>query len=239
MCSFLSCADATLTCHIVQIRSVLEDVDIKAMKTGMLFDAASIRAVAGTLKSHYGARPRPPLVCDPVCVSTSGHTLLQADAVEVMISELFPLTYLITPNKSEAELILSRRGLPSGIESLGDMLRAADDLSELGPQAVLLKGGHLAVSLADVEHVGRSRPDIRVVRNILFEENMEILQVAEEDPASKEIVVDVLRAASGTSLFIRPRVNSTSTHGTGCTLSAALVCALARGENSKLVLLYC
>ena len=80
------------------------------------------------------------------------------------------------------------------------------------------------------------KPDIRVVRNILFEENMEILQITEEDPASKGIVVDVLRAASGMTLFIRPRVESTSTHGTGCTLSAALVCALAQGDNSKLSL---
>ena len=95
----------------------------------------------------------PPLVCDPVCVSTSGHTLLQPDAVEVMISELFPLTYLITRNKSEAELLLATRGLPARIANLDDMLRAAADLLALGPRAVLLKGGHLAVRLADVERV--------------------------------------------------------------------------------------
>lgn len=214
-----------------QLRSVLSDVEVKAMKTGMLFDAASIRAVVRVLKLHYGARPIPPLVCDPVCVSTSGHTLLQPDAVEVMISELFPATYLLTPNKSEAELILSHRGLPSGIASLEDMLRAAGDLLKLGPQAILLKGGHLTVSMEDVERVCRSKPELRVVRSILFEENMEILQVAEKDPASKDIVVDVLRAPSGTTLYVRPRVESTSTHGTGCTLSAALVCGLARGKT--------
>lgn len=206
------------------------------MKTGMLFDAASIRAVVRILKSHYGDRPLPPLVCDPVCVSTSEHTLLQADAVEVMIEELFPLAYLVTPNKSEAELILSQRGLPSGIGSLEDMLRASDDLLKLGPQAILLKGGHLTISTSDVERVSRSRRELQVTRNILFEENMEILQVVEKDPAEKEIVVDVLRTASGTTLFIRPRVESMSTHGTGCTLSAALVCALARGETGQLSL---
>ncbi|EKM56098.1 uncharacterized protein PHACADRAFT_209595 [Phanerochaete carnosa HHB-10118-sp] len=214
-----------------QLRSVLDDVEIKAMKTGMLFDAKSIRAVVRILEAHYDGRPLPLLVCDPVCVSTSGHTLLQADAVEVLIEELLPLTFLVTPNKSEAELMLSHRGLPSSIESLEDILRASSDLLKLGPQAALLKGGHLTVSMDDVERVSRSRQKIRVVRDILFEENMEILQVAEKDLASKEIVVDVLHTASGTTLFIRPRVDSTSTHGTGCTLSAALVCALARGET--------
>lgn len=197
----------------------------------MLFDAASIHAVVHTLKSHYASRSLPPLVCDPVCVSTSGHTLLAADAVEVMISELFPLTYLVTPNKSEAELILSRRGLPARIESLEEMLSAARHLLQLGPQAVLLKGGHLTVSLAEVERVAALDTQLRVVRDVLFEENMEILQVAEADPANKDIVVDVLHSADVTTLFIRPRIDSTSTHGTGCTLSAAVVCGLSRGED--------
>lgn len=203
------------------------------MKTGMLFDAKSIRAVVHTLKSHYDGHhtPMPPLVCDPVCVSTSGHTLLQADAVEVMISELFPLTYLVTPNKSEAELILSTRGLPSSIDSLEDMLSAAANLLQLGPQAVLLKGGHLTVSMVDVKRVSDANSSLRVIRDVLFEENMEVLQVAEKDPAQKEIVVDVLHASASTTLFIRPKIDSTSTHGTGCTLSAALTCNLSRGEN--------
>lgn len=205
------------------------------MKTGMLFDAKSIRAVVRILKQYYSDRGRsvPFLVCDPVCVSTSGHTLLQADAVEVMIKELFPLTYLLTPNKSEAELLLSQHDLQSSIESLEDMLCASKDLLKLGPQAILLKGGHLTVNMRDVERISLNNPELRIVRSILFEENMEILQVAEPDPASKQIVVDVLRAPSGTTLFIRPKVDSTSTHGTGCTLSAALVCNLARGMTGQ------
>ena len=201
------------------------------MKTGMLFDAASIRAVVRVLNSHYEGKPMPPLVCDPVCVSTSGHTLLQADAVEVMISELFPLTYLITPNKSEAELILSTRGLPSSINNIDDMLAAAENLIKLGPKAVLLKGGHLTIRHADVERITEDYPSVRVVRDILFEENMEILQVAERDQTLSEIVVDVLQTANSTTLLMRPRIDSKSTHGTGCTLSAALVCGLSRGMN--------
>lgn len=195
----------------------------------MLFDAASIRSVVRVLKLHYEGRDMPPLVCDPVCVSTSGHTLLASDAVEVMVSELFPLTYLVTPNKAEAELILSTRGHPAQINNIDDMLKAADNLLKLGPKAVLLKGGHLTIRLADVERISEDYPSVRVVRDILFEENMEILQVAERDPASSEIVVDVLHSAASTTLFMRPRIDSRSTHGTGCTLSAAVVCGLSRG----------
>ena len=95
-----------------QLLSVLSDIEISAMKTGMLFDDSNIRAIAKTLKAFYiSGKTLPPLVCDPVCVSTSGHTLLQPEALDVLISELFPLTFLLTPNKSEAELILSARGI--------------------------------------------------------------------------------------------------------------------------------
>ncbi|KAJ3556463.1 hypothetical protein NM688_g2012 [Phlebia brevispora] len=213
-----------------QLRSVLEDIDVKAMKTGMLYDASSIRAIVKTLKSHYGDKPMPPLVCDPVCVSTSGHALLQPDAVEVMISELFPLASLITPNKSEAELILSCRSLPSSIDNLEEMLTAAKNIVRLGPKAVLVKGGHMTVTAQDVEKVAAKYPDIRVVRDGIYSENMEILQVSEAPPSS-QLVVDVLQGASGAVLYLHPRIDSTSTHGTGCTLSAAIICGLSRGHD--------
>ncbi len=198
----------------------------------MLFDAESIRAVVRTLKAHYTGKSLPPLVCDPVCVSTSGHTLLHPDAVEVMISELFPLTSLITPNKSEAELLLSCRDLPSTIASLEDMLVAAKNLLKLGPRAVLLKGGHLTATLQDVERAKARFPEIRVVSDGLYAENMEILQVTTNDSAAhpRLLVVDVLHDLSGTVLYLHPRIESTSTHGTGCTLSAAIVCCLSRGQ---------
>ncbi len=206
------------------------------MKTGMLFDAKSIRAVVGVLRAHYADSDAslPPLVCDPVCVSTSGHTLLQEDALDVLITELLPLTYLVTPNKSEAELILSSRNLePSKISSLDDMLSAAQQLLTLGPKNVLLKGGHLTVTYEQVLGFKKARPDVRVVSNSLYGENMEILQVSEEKLLSRDIVVDVLYNSDGATLYLRPRIDSTSTHGTGCTLSAALTCELSRGKNSE------
>ncbi|KAJ6567153.1 Phosphomethylpyrimidine kinase-domain-containing protein [Mycena capillaripes] len=208
-----------------QIHSVLDDLDVHAIKTGMLFDIENTRAVVRALKKHYSGRTMPPLVCDPVCVSTSGHTLLAPEALEVMIKELFPLTTLITPNKSEGELLLSHP-----IDSLEDMLTAARDLLLCGPHAVLLKGGHMTATFADTDSLAREHPDVYVVRDGLYGDNMEILAINAPEPGT--LVVDILCETDGpTTVLVRPRIDSTSTHGTGCTLSAALASALAGGAT--------
>lgn len=196
----------------------------------MLFDAANTHAVANTLQTHYAHATMPPLVCDPVCVSTSGHTLLQPEAIEIMIKEIFPLTTLITPNKSEAELLLSHWNFPCEITDLEGMLLAAKNLTTFGPRAVLLKGGHITVTNEDVQRVSGNNTHICIVEDGLISQNMEILRLDEQYTFSQQLVVDVLHEHDDrTTMFLRSRVNSTSTHGTGCTLSAALACALGRG----------
>ncbi|PSR73299.1 hypothetical protein PHLCEN_2v10827 [Hermanssonia centrifuga] len=112
------------------------------------------------------------------------------------------------------------------------MLVAAKNLLKLGPRAVLLKGGHLTATLQDVERAKAYFPKIRIVSDGLYAENMEILQVTTNDSAAhpRLLVVDVLEDSSGTVLYLHPRIESTSTHGTGCTLSAAIVCCLSRGQ---------
>ncbi|KAJ3816719.1 hypothetical protein F5880DRAFT_1493988, partial [Lentinula raphanica] len=246
-----------------QITSILSDIDIKAIKTGMLFDAANTRAAIAALEDHYSnsdsnasndsksnvAIPTPtlpPLVCDPVCVSTSGHTLLDPDAISVIVEELFPLAVLVTPNKAEAELILnlssspqrqSRRDaptLPRRIETLNDMLLAAQDLLSLGSKAVLLKGGHLVVLSEDVHRISEKHPSLLIVRDGILPDggNMEILQ-ANTNSAGVQLVVDVLCQTPGPrmTLFCRPRIDSTNIHGTGCTLSSAVAAGLALGAD--------
>ncbi|KAI0810852.1 Phosphomethylpyrimidine kinase-domain-containing protein [Irpex lacteus] len=218
-----------------QLRSVLDDIQIKAMKTGMLYDAASIHSVVKVLQAYYSSNASiPPLVCDPVCVSTSGHTLLQPNAVNVLVSELLPLTFLFTPNVPEAELILSSRGLePSKITDLHGAVAAAQALLTLGPKNVLLKGGHLTVALADILKFKATRPDIDIVSTDVLDEGAEILQMTGQSPLAREVVVDILRGNEKMTLFLHPRVDSTSTHGTGCTLSAALGAQLSHGKTLK------
>ena len=205
---------------------------IEAMKTGMLFDAANTRAVASSLKEFYGEQ-LPPLVVDPVCVSTSGHSLLHPEAVEVMIKELFPLATLITPNKSEAELLLST-GQTTGkeeIRTIKDAIAAAKKLSDIALCDVLLKGGHLTVVAKELPV-----PDERttVDWDLGPGQNTEILRTKSSRPDA-QLVIDILyeRKSGLYTVFVRPRIDSKSTHGTGCTLSAAIACYLANGHDGK------
>jgi hydroxymethylpyrimidine/phosphomethylpyrimidine kinase / thiaminase len=217
----------------------------------MLFDADNSRVVVRALKHHYsqsstkaGSTPRSlaPIICDPVCVSTSGHTLLHHSAIDVLITELFPISTLITPNTSEASLILSQRRLePTRIDSLEAMLSATKSLMTLGSKAVLLKGGHVTVRMTDVDRLtssllgSSSSNNVRICKDGLLQENMEILQAHGghgQDRCSMELVVDILMEKSDqVTIFVRPRIESTSTHGTGCTLSAAIAACMAMGKN--------
>lgn len=117
-----------------QLDTVLSDIDVKAVKTGMLSTAAHIDAVAERLAVFSV----PNLVVDPVMVSKSGHALLEDDAVEVLAGRLIPMARLITPNAHEAERLLGR-----SVRSIAEAEEAARDLGALGPRAVLVKGGHL------------------------------------------------------------------------------------------------
>jgi hydroxymethylpyrimidine/phosphomethylpyrimidine kinase len=167
-----------------QIASVLADLDVKAVKTGMLADAGIIAAVAEAL----AARPDMPLVVDPVMVATSGDPLLRPDAVETLKSALIPRATLITPNLPEASALT---GLPPPAteEEVEAML---DALARLGAGAVLLKGGH----------------------------------------GGSPEAVDYLRIGHGpTRRLSGPRLVTDNTHGTGCTLSAAITAFLAGGDD--------
>jgi hydroxymethylpyrimidine/phosphomethylpyrimidine kinase len=144
------------------------------------------------------------------------------------------LARLITPNKAEAELLLSHRQIPFQISNLEDMVSAAQNMLQFGSRAVLLKGGHIISSVADVTLLSRERPDTDVIRHGLLDENMEILERSEGD-YSDQLVVDVLFEEENITLFVRPRIESTSTHGTGCTLSAAIAAELAHGNDRECI----
>lgn len=120
---------------VQQIEVVLQDIGADAIKTGMLHSADVIEAVADAL-TRLGASV--PLVIDPVMVAASGATLLQEEAVTALKESLLPLAGLLTPNLPEAEKLL---GHP--IKGVEEMRAAAQELRAFGPQAVLLKGGHM------------------------------------------------------------------------------------------------
>jgi len=117
-----------------QIDAVAADMDVAAVKTGMLSSSEIIHLVAARLQKH-SLRP---LVVDPVMISKSGFHLLAEDAVDALITKLLPLAYLVTPNAHEAERL-------TGIEvdTLDAARDAARQIHSLGPENVLVKGGHV------------------------------------------------------------------------------------------------
>jgi phosphomethylpyrimidine kinase len=117
-----------------QLDAVIDDIGADAVKIGMLFSREIIQCVAQGVRS----KKLPHVVLDPVMVSATGAKLIEDDAIQTMIQELFPVSEVITPNVDEAALLLGK-----SISSRGDLSIAARDLLDLGAQAVLLKGAHL------------------------------------------------------------------------------------------------
>ena len=175
-----------------QIDAVLSDIGADSVKIGMLASPEIVQLVAKSLRKHGVTR----IILDPVLRATSGASLGGDDTAQAMISELFPMASLVTPNLEEASLLLGR-----DIYQVDDFKSAADELLALGPQAVLIKGGHL-----DVKHAELT--DFLMWRSI--EDGLEITQ-------SKE--------------FKHRRIDTENTHGTGCSLSAAIATYLADGHD--------
>jgi hydroxymethylpyrimidine/phosphomethylpyrimidine kinase len=114
-----------------QLEAVFDDLGVDAAKTGMLFSAPLIEAVADFLAEHPV-----PLVVDPVMVASSGARLLREDAVATLVERLFPLATVITPNLMEAQALASSNNLSLSRPQL------AEALHELGAAAVVVTGGH-------------------------------------------------------------------------------------------------
>lgn len=118
-----------------QMELVLDDIGADCVKIGMLHRADIIEAVADTLARKAKGVP---IVADPVMVAKGGHALLAEAAEAALRDKLIPMAALITPNMPEAEVLTGYR-----IHTADDMKAALKGLSELGAEAVLLKGGHL------------------------------------------------------------------------------------------------
>jgi len=117
-----------------QIASVVSDLGVDAAKTGMLSSAEVVEAVASTV-AELGVWP---LVVDPVMVASAGGRLLDADAVEALRALLLPRATVLTPNMAEAAVLVGFE-----VTDRAGMERAARALADMGPDVVLVKGGHL------------------------------------------------------------------------------------------------
>jgi hydroxymethylpyrimidine/phosphomethylpyrimidine kinase len=116
-----------------QIDSCLTDIGADAAKTGMLVDAKVIAAVADRLRAHRVEA----LVVDPVMRAKGGDPLIDPEAVETLVREIFPLALVVTPNVPEAEALAG-----FALRDEADLLRAAKAIRKMGPKVVIMKGGH-------------------------------------------------------------------------------------------------
>jgi hydroxymethylpyrimidine/phosphomethylpyrimidine kinase len=122
---------------VAQIDAVVSDIGAEAVKTGMLANAAIVRAVAASIRRWRLDR----VVVDPVMIAKGGDRLLEASAVDAIRTELLPLARVVTPNIPEAEVLADMQ-----IHSLNDMRQSALRILSLGPGVVVVKGGHLESS---------------------------------------------------------------------------------------------
>lgn len=116
-----------------QIDAVFADIRPDAVKTGMLFSAEIVAAVAARLRHHHAAN----IVVDPVMISTSGSRLIAQDAIDTLVLQLLPLATIVTPNKMEAECLAGMK-----ISSYESLFEAGERILAKGARAVLIKGGH-------------------------------------------------------------------------------------------------
>jgi hydroxymethylpyrimidine/phosphomethylpyrimidine kinase len=174
-----------------QIDAVLADLPVAATKTGMLGSAGVVEVVAA--RAEGDGLPR--LVVDPVMVASTGRSLIDTDGVAAYREHLLPHALVVTPNLWEAAMLVGEPP-PTDVDA---MVTLARRIYDLGPQWVLVKGGHLP-------GLGDRRLAADAVADVLYD-GREVIRLA------------------------KPWIDTPNTHGTGCSLSAALAANLAAGKD--------
>jgi hydroxymethylpyrimidine/phosphomethylpyrimidine kinase len=166
-----------------QIDSVVGDIGVDSVKTGMLLNADTVELVAEKIAEYT----LDCYVLDPVMVAKGGSKLLEEGAYPVLKEKLIPLALLVTPNLSEATVLSGMQ-----VQTIEDMKEAGKRILDLGARNVLVKGGHL-----------------------------------------QTIPLDILYDGKDYEAFSSMRIETKNTHGTGCTLSAAIAAELAKGSSLR------
>ncbi len=122
---------------LAQLDSLLSDIGADAVKTGMLLTVGAIDAVVNKVKEYRLVK----LIVDPVMIAKGGHSLMQEKAKVALIKKLLPLSYVVTPNIPEAEVLAQCK-----INTLAEMKKAAALIHVLGVKNVVIKGGHLSAA---------------------------------------------------------------------------------------------
>jgi len=184
-----------------QVNAIVSQQQIAAVKIGMLPTKEIVREVAQLIRELQ----LPPVV-DPVMESTTGGKLMADEAFEAFVTELLPLTRVVMPNIPEAEKLAGEN-----IASENQMRQAAARIRELGARAVLIKGGHLGTQASRVPQ--------------------SVNEAAGGTPAYPREAIDVLDDGGEVQVFRNEWIDVPNVRGTGCILSSAVACGLARGDE--------
>jgi hydroxymethylpyrimidine/phosphomethylpyrimidine kinase len=188
---------------VAQVDAVLADLTVAGVKTGMLATSEIVAAVA----AMAAAGRLPNLTVDPVLVSSTGHLLMDEGGVAAFRELLLPHAQVATPNLREAA-VLAGRPLAE-LATVEGMIDAAQSIRAFGATTVVVKGGHLAAAQGGRAPVPGAAGTDRT------------------GPASP----DVIAGPDGVLVLEGRRIETPNDHGTGCSLSAAIVSGLALGEG--------
>jgi len=202
-----------------QVQPVIDDLGIDALKTGMLPTAEIIEEVARLVRDNKLSN----FVVDPVVRSTSGFDLIDDDALRSLIKELFPLAAIITPNIPEAERISG-----VAIENEQDISDAAAVMREMGARNVLIKGGHFPNAECRMQNAESDRKAAPASRG--YPDADRAVKERIEAESGKRMATDYLFLGTELHRIEGVRHDTSSTHGTGCVLSAAITANLALGK---------
>lgn len=195
-----------------QLHTLWADLPPRSIKIGMLGTKELVLEVADFLKKtvRHGDKNEKDavfVVLDPVMISTSGSKLIDDEAKEAIIKNIFPFVDLVTPNKFEAEELLGGRIL----QSMNDVEDGAKNIIEMGARAVLMKGGHSFSSSSNNKSQDFFLSSVGPLK---------------ED---EERLCDGCRGV----WIETERYDTIHTHGTGCTLSSAIASAMALGHQQR------
>ncbi len=190
---------------LAQIAAVRDDMEVAATKTGMLATPATVAALGEVV----GRPGFPPVVVDPVLVSSTGSALMEKGGVDAYWDLLLPYATVATPNLREAAMLTGRD--VGELTSVAAMRQVALDLRGLGASTVVVKGGHLAATRAQASAGGATG--------------------SSGSSAAAAGSPDIVAGPEGVVVLEGTRVATGNDHGTGCSLSAAICANLARGAT--------
>ena len=200
-----------------QVEPVIQDYTIDAVKTGMLPTREVIEETARLIQENKLKN----VVIDPVVRSTSGFDLISDSALRSLVELLFPLSDIITPNIPEAERISGIK-----IETGDNIEKAARIMQSMGARNVLIKGGHLVNA-----DFGLRNADLG--SNAAVTKRADLESKGQKPKTKNQKARDFLFIGTELHIFEADFIETTATHGTGCTLAAAIAANMALGKSLK------